>query len=198
MQKFDAIMVLGYKPDVHTWQFPAYIYQSLNRALELYHQGVAPYIVVSGDHALKFDNIGVTQPFKEADKMAEYLLGRGCPPEVILKEAISRDTLANYYYLKNQIFLPHNMKNILQVTADFRIPRFKYLCRKVLGPDYHVQFEGIPFNDRITIEKEAFIFQKQQEFFRDMPDGDDSYLQNQFYDSPWYQFWKAREQSKNE
>lgn len=198
MKKFDVIVVLGSQPDFRNWQFPSHTYLSLDRALELLNQGVAPYIALSGDHALKFDNTGIAQPFKEADKMEEYLLTRGCSLEVILKENVSRDTLANYYYLKNQVLAPHNLKNILQITAEFRVPRLEFLCQKVLGPGYKVTFETVTFDDQEVYQNDAFVLEKQRAFLKDMQDGDDSYLKDQFYDSPMYQFWKAHDRAETD
>lgn len=107
---YDAIVVLGSQPDFRTWRFPSHTYKSLDRALELVNQGIAPYIALSGDHALKYDNTDIAQPFRECDKQEEYLLSLGCGPEVILKEGESRDTLAQFYYLKNLVFKPHGIK----------------------------------------------------------------------------------------
>lgn len=196
MTSYHAILVLGSQPDPATWQFPAHTYASLDKALALYEQGVAPYIVLSGDHALRFDNTGITQPFTEADKMQEYLLAQGCPPAAINTEDRSRDTLANYYHLKNLIFIPRGWTRILQVTTGFRVPRLEFLSRKVLGAGYTIDFANVPFDAAALEQHEAFIFMKQREFLQDMADGDDAYLRDQFYDSPMYRFWRQREQAE--
>jgi uncharacterized SAM-binding protein YcdF (DUF218 family) len=198
MKTYDAIVVLGSQPDFRNWLFPSHTYKSLERAMELLQEGVAPYIALSGDHALKFDNTGITQPFKEADKLEEYLLTLGCPPDRILKENVSRDTLANYYYLKKLVFETHDMRHILQVTAEFRIPRLKYLCQKVLGPDYTVEFETVPFDEEEVYQKDSFVLEKQREFLKDMKDGDDSWLKDKFYDAPMYEYWKAHDQAETD
>lgn len=191
MKTYDAIVVLGSQPDYRSWQFPSHTYKSLDRAIELVNQGVAPYICLSGDHALKYDWGGVTQPFRECDREEEYLLSRSCPPEVILKEGESRDTLANMYFLKKLVFMPHNIKSILFVTTDFRVERIAFLCQKVLGADYIVDFETVEYLEDEVYKHDAHTLKKQQEFLADMPDGEDSWLDGKFYDDPMYDYWKA-------
>src|SRR5260221_3061590 len=115
MKKYDTIVILGSQPDLRTWKFPSHTYNSLDRAVELINQGVAPYIALSGDHALKYDNTGITQPFRECDVEEDYLLSKGVASKHILKEGESRDTVANFYYLKNLVFKPHGIKNILLI-----------------------------------------------------------------------------------
>lgn len=198
MNTYDVILVLGSQPDFRNWQFPSHTYKSLDKALELLNSDIAPYIALSGDRALKFDNTGIKQPFKEADKMEEYLVMRGCPPAAILKENVSRDTLANYYYIKNLVLIPHKMKSILQITAEFRIPRLKFIYQKVLGPGYSVDFQTVDFANEEVYQKDAFVLKKQQEFLKDMKDGNDAYLKDQFYDSTMYRYWKARDQAETD
>jgi uncharacterized SAM-binding protein YcdF (DUF218 family) len=193
MKKYDVILVLGSQPDFRNWLFPSHTYKSLDRAIELLNQEVAPYVCLSGDHALKYDNTGIIQPFKECDKEEEYLLSKGVPPEVILKEGESRDTLAQFYYTKNLVFKPHHIKNIIMITVDFRLERIKFLFQKVFGPDYTVDFETVEFKEDEVYKNEARTLKKQKEFLKDMQDGDDAWLKDKFYDSPMYQYWKAHD-----
>jgi uncharacterized SAM-binding protein YcdF (DUF218 family) len=193
MKKYDAIVVLGSQPDFRNWMFPSHPYISLDRALELLNEGVAPYICLSGDHALKYDNTGITQPFKECDKEEEYLLSRGCPPEVILKEGESRDTISNFYYLKNLVFKPRNIRHILVVTTDFRTKRIAFLCQKVLGPDYQIGFETVEYKSEEVYKNEVHTLKVQSKFLKEMKDGDDAWLKGKFYDAPMYKYWEARD-----
>ncbi len=196
MKTYDAIVVLGSQPDFRTWKFPSHTYKSLDRALELVSQGVAPYICLSGDHALKYDYTGITQPFRECDQQEEYLLSKGCPPEAILKEGESRDTVANFYYLKNLVFKPKQIKNVLLITTDFRVERIKFLWQKVVGLDYPVDFETVSYSEDEVYKSEAITLQKQQEWLKDVNDGDDAWFKDKFYDDPYYLYWKKRDQDR--
>lgn len=190
MKTYDATVVLGSQPDYRNWQFPSHTYKSLDRAIELLKQKIAQYIALSGNYALKFDYSNIKQPFRESDRQEQYLLSRGVPPEAILKEGESKDTLANLYYLKKLVFRPHNIKKILFVTTDFRVKRISFLCQKVLGPDYMVDFETVDYAKDEVYKHEAHTLKKQQEFLADMKDGDNSWLDGKFYDAPMYKYWK--------
>lgn len=196
MKTYDAIVVLGSQPDFRTWKFPSHTYKSLDRAYELLNQGAAPYIALSGDRALKYDNTGITQPFKEADKLEEYLLAQGCPSEAILKENISRDTVANFYYLKNLVFKPHNMRNILMITVDFRIERLRLLWQKVMGPDYLLAYETVEYEAEEIYKSEAFTLKRQKEWLKNVQDGDDAWFLDKFYGDPYYVFYKEQDQAR--
>jgi len=190
--------VLGSQPDFRNWQFPSHTYKSLDRATELLNYGVAPCIALSGDHALKYDNTGIKQPFRECDRQEEYLLARGVEPRFILKEGESRDTIAQFYYLKNLVFKPHGIKNILLITVDFRVKRLTFLVQKVFGPDYSVDFETVGYEPDEVYKNEAHTLKVQGEFLKDMKDGDDAWLKDKFYDAPMYQYWKERDRAETD
>ncbi len=198
MHGYDAIVVLGSQPDFRTWKFPSYAYTSLDKALELLDTCLAPYIALSGDHALKYDDEGIKQPFKESDEQERYLISRGCPPSSILKEGESRDTISNLYFLKNLVFKPHSIRRIIFITTAFRIERLSFLCNKVLGKGYQVSFETVPYELGDIYKDEGHTLQKQKEFLAAMDEGDDAWLADKFYDAPMYQYWKDRHKKEED
>jgi len=196
MKKYDTIVVLGSQPDFRTWKFPSHTYRGLDRALGLFRQGSAPYIALSGDHALKYDYTHIKQAFRECDKQEEYLLEQGCPPQAILKEGESRDTIANFYYLKNLIFIPHNIRRVLLITVDFRVKRLEFLWRKVMGAYYPLDIETVPYEKEEVYKDENFTLKRQKEWLKDVKDGDDGWFKDKFYDDPYYLFYKKRDQER--
>lgn len=186
MKTYDSILVLGSQPDYTTWRFPSHTYDSLDRAVELINQGAAPYLALSGDHALKYDHTGITQPFRECDAEEEYVLSKGLAPSKILKEGESRDTIAQFYYLKNLVFRPHNIHNVLMVTVDFRVERLKFMWQKVMGPNYLLAIETVPYEDKDVYTSEAKTLKRQQEWLKDVADGDDMWFKDKFYSDPYY------------
>lgn len=184
--RYDAIIVLGSAPDTQNWQFPSHVFKSLDCAAELLAQKIAPYILLSGDHALSFDHADQHQPFKECDEMAAYLLAKGVDGNALLLEGESRDTLTNLYDLKKHFLEPRNMRRILIITGDFRLPRLQFLSQKILGDSFWIEFQVVPSASGEAYPNEAETLAKQQKFLRDMPDGDDSHLKNAFYNDPYY------------
>jgi hypothetical protein len=112
--------------------------------------------------------------------------------EAILKEGESKDTLANFYYLKNLVFRPNKITSILIVTTDFRVERVSFIGHKVLGPDYNFDFETVDYSDDEVYKNDAHTLMKQREFLADMQDGDDAWLGDKFYDAPMYHYWKEQ------
>jgi uncharacterized SAM-binding protein YcdF (DUF218 family) len=192
--KYDLIIILATMPNAETWKFPQQIYDCLDRAVVLFNKEEAPFLAVSGKWSVSLDNKAIKQPFRECDAMADYLVAQGVPISKILKEGDSKDTISNLYYLKKQILIPKNMKSLLFVVAEFRIPRLSFLCDRILGDDYHVEFEPIPSEVGVSYN-ESFTFKVQKEFLEPMKDGDHSWLDGKFYDASLYQLWKAREKS---
>jgi uncharacterized SAM-binding protein YcdF (DUF218 family) len=117
--------------------------------------------------------------------MADYLISKGTPNNRILKEGYSKDTISNLYYLKQQILLPKDMKRLLFVVAEFRVPRLKYLCKRILGNGYFVNFETVP-SKLNTDSHEQHIFELQEEFLAPMKNGDHRWLDGKFYTAPIY------------
>lgn len=189
---YDLIIVLGSKPDSTNWQFPSHVFASLDIAAKLLRAGAAPYIAVSGKWALSFDERGLRQPFLESDAMAAYLASQDVAPAQILKESESKDTVANFYYLKKHIVAPRHMRRILLVAADFRLARIEYLVHKIFGPGYQFEFHGVPAADSETYPHEAETMARTQKFLAGMASGDDTFLDGKFYDDPYYRYQRPK------
>jgi uncharacterized SAM-binding protein YcdF (DUF218 family) len=195
MTKYDLIIVLGSLPDPETWEFPQQVYDCLDRAKQLLDTSQAPFIATSGKWSIALDSIGLRQPFRECDAMADYLLSKGVPRTEILKEGTSKDTISNLYYLKTEFLIPREMKHLLFVVAKFRIPRLKFLCERILGPEYKVNFEPIECEVGTTYD-EPNTFKIQKEFLKPMKSGDHAWLASKFYSASMYQYLDKRDKEK--
>ncbi len=195
MGKFDAVVMLGTQPDPTTWDFPEQIYECLRRTAELVSNDEAPCIVVSGKWSISVENQGLRQPFRECDKLADILHDLGVDDSKILRESESMDTPSNLYFLKTQVLIPRNMKRLLFVVADFRVARLKFLCKRILGPDYFVEFDTIACEPGPSYN-EANTIKVQEEFLRPMKDGEHTYLANKFFSDPTYDYWRQHDIEK--
>ncbi|HSX01819.1 MAG TPA: YdcF family protein [Candidatus Saccharimonadia bacterium] len=185
MTHYDAIIVLGSKPHPVTWRFPAHVKASLNRAAERLAAGDADYIAVSGKWALVFDRHHIQPPFAECDEMARYLLGRGVPEGQIVREGRSKDTIANLYHLKH-LLADREARRLLIITADFRVPRLRYLAHKIFGPHYSVTIEAVSARRSEVYPHEADTLRRTKQFLRHMEPGDDGFLTYKFYHAHYY------------
>jgi uncharacterized SAM-binding protein YcdF (DUF218 family) len=178
--------LLGSQPDLSTWKFPEQINVCVKRAKQLLQQNQAPYIVTSGERSVSVHTLQLEQPFRECDALADLLIEEGVDPAKILKENLSRDTISNLYYLKIGWLIPRGMKRLLFVVAEFRIPRLQFLCERILGPEYVVDFEPIK-SEPSPSYNEPRTFQLQKEFLEPMNTGDHEWLSDKFFTAPIYQ-----------
>ena len=113
----------------------------VDRALELYHLGVAPRIIFAGRSALMGDD---NPTITEAEAMAAHASARGLPGQASFVEDESRDTIGNAFFTWRRWLRPNGWRSVRVVTTDYHIPRAAWIFRKVLGPSYDVAFSAAP------------------------------------------------------
>ena len=115
--KADAILVLGAR--VFPGGRPSdALADRLDTALRLYRAGVAPRIVVSGDHA--------EADYDEPGAMAAWLVARGVPREAIVEDGAGLDTYTSMARAKGTFALG----SVVVVTQAFHLPRALYLANR--------------------------------------------------------------------
>lgn len=139
-ETLDAIVVLAGGIDKQG-SIPAQVELRLDKGVELYKQGVAPVIIVSGKWSLYYD---FKPPITEAESMKRYLLKKGIPGSVIIKEESSQNTIGNAFFIKTKIYAAKKWKSAVVVTSDMHVPRSKYIFEMVFGPEYALRFESSP------------------------------------------------------
>lgn len=117
----DCIIVLG--ASVKHGNTPSLMLSDrLDRAIELYKAGVAPKIIMSGDHGSKYYN--------EVQVMKDYAIARGVPSEDIFMDHAGFSTYDTMYRAK-EIF---GAKKVVIVTQKYHLYRSVYVAKK-LGMD---------------------------------------------------------------
>lgn len=109
----DVIVVLGNR--VERSGVPSLrLQERLRKALELYQQGLAPRIIVSG-------GLG-REGFDEAEVMKAYLAERGVPPEAIIADSDGYDT---YRTAANasRIMAGLSLRSAIAVSQYYHLPR---------------------------------------------------------------------------
>lgn len=117
----DVMIVLGGGLDPRTGEPRATLAYRLDRALELYGQGYATKVIVSGGK-------GADEPISEAQSMRNYLIARGMPGEAILMEDQSTDTAENMRNSR-RIMDVHGCSDALIVTSDYHLWRALSIAR---------------------------------------------------------------------
>jgi hypothetical protein len=187
MSKYDAVVILGSQPDPSNWLFPSHVYRSLDRAADLVWSGEAGLVLLSGRYAIRFDFLGITPPFNEADRMAEYLIAQGVEHSQILREVKSKDTISNLYFIKTEFLIPRQLRMLHFVCADFRLNRIAFLCERILSREYEVTLQGVRSERGEEYPNESHTFCVQREFLAPMLSGEHDWLAGRFYGDAFYE-----------
>lgn len=169
----DAIVVLG--GGVHPeGTLPPVARARVERAVELFENGVAPRIILTGRCGLSAPEPAVT----EAAAMAAYAAEFGVPRGALFLEDDAKDTLGNAYFTRERFLEPNDWTSIRVVTSDFHLSRAAWCFRKMLGPGYDVSFVSAPSGlspreliDRALEECKITIF--LNEWLQAVEDADD-------------------------
>jgi uncharacterized SAM-binding protein YcdF (DUF218 family) len=149
MEKVDCILALG----SHDLRVP-------ERAAELYLEGFAPLVIMSGGLGNFTQEIWTE---KEADKFAAIAIEKGVPPEAILIENNSTNTGENILFtqklLKEQNLDPHSFIVVQKPYMERRsYATFKkhWPDKKLLVTSPQISFEEYP-NEEIPLERVIHI-----------------------------------------
>jgi hypothetical protein len=144
----DAIIVLGRGVE-QDGTLPPDPKSRVRKAVELFQQGEAPFIIMSGAWTY---HAGTSPRRSEAAAMKEYAESLGVPPEKIIEECDSKDTIGNVYFTKKNIYEPKGWHSLTIVASDEHMSRIEYLFHKIFGPQYSFRF----INSERVIDDNAY------------------------------------------
>lgn len=175
---YDVIAVLGYSFN-EKMEMPEHIEKRLKIVSYLYHWGFARTIALSGKWSGYFDRKKITPIMTEAKAMGKVLLEHAIPPQALIYEEKSQDTIGNAYHLREDIFTPHHFKNALIICADYHIPRVEYIFVKVFGSGFNLDYYATQsdiLHKKSMLEQEARKLEHAKEFFSRIEEGDIDFL----------------------
>ena len=138
MENIDCILVLG--AGIRRNNPSPMLEDRLLTAIELYNQGVAPKILVSGDH--EHDN------YDEVNVMKNYLKEKGIPSEDIFMDHAGLSTYDSIYRAK-KIF---KASKIIIVTQKYHLYRSLYIAKSIDLKSYGV-----------SASRQAYAFQTKRD-----------------------------------
>ena len=117
LKDVDCILILG----AGIWgESPSPMLQDrLEEGIKLYNEGVAPKIIMSGDHG--------REGYDEVNIMKEYAINKGIPSENIFMDHAGFSTYESIYRVK-EIF---DADNIIIVTQEYHLYRGLYIADKL-------------------------------------------------------------------
>jgi len=113
LNRFDAIVVLGYKADSDGNPTPTQLAR-VTEAVHEYELGVAPRLIVTGG--------AVANQFNEAQVMARTAEAEGIPKSAILVEPAARDTQQNACF-SARIMKQHGWRSAEVISSAPHLPR---------------------------------------------------------------------------
>ena len=125
----DCIIVLG--GGIRKDKPSPLLQDRLDKAIELYKKGLAPKIIMSGDHG--------TKEHDEVNVMKNYAIENGVPSEDIFMDHAGFSTYDTMYRAKN-IF---GVKKAIIVTQKYHIFRSVYIAKKLGIDAYGISAEDI-------------------------------------------------------
>jgi uncharacterized SAM-binding protein YcdF (DUF218 family) len=163
---YDAIIVLGGGLNPNN-TLPLTAQLRVKHAIGLYQQNVAPIVVMSGRWSMLATTPYITT---EAETMRQYAIRNAViPPDAILAESNSMDTLGNAYYTCINFAQPKNWQRILVVTSDWHVKRSQYLFNLVMADSCAVEISAVPSKlsaseiaAKTALEDQIMAFYKQK------------------------------------
>jgi len=146
MQDYDAILVPGGGVR-EGGLLPSWVQRRLDRAVQLRGGGYIVTLSAGTTHRPPpLDNSGF--PIFESVAAARYLIDAGVPPENILTETCSYDTIGNAFFSRVIHVDPQGLRRLLVITSDFHLPRTQAVFNWMYSLEpkslaYELEFESV-------------------------------------------------------
>jgi len=172
----DAIIILGSGIN-QDGSLPDNLKLRVSKGVQLYTQGLAKNIVMSGNYSFWLDDSREIPFRSEASAMREYALMLGVLETDIFIEEKSKDTLGNAFFTKIDYLEKNDWKQVMVVTSDFHLKRTKFVFDHVLGPQYAIEYYPVLLDlsadeKREKEARETNTTNILRALMRDIPSGD--------------------------
>jgi uncharacterized SAM-binding protein YcdF (DUF218 family) len=138
----DAIVVLGAAQ--YNGRPSPVLRARLDHALQLYAEGLAPRIVVTG-------GVGRGDTTSEAIVGRHYLLGHGVPPTAVVVQSQGRSTQASMTAVAEWLAAEH-LNRVILVSDPFHMFRLRLEARRTDLEAYTSPTESSPISDNPALE----------------------------------------------
>ena len=147
----DAIVVLG----AGVWDNgpSPMLKDRLEKAIELYNEGISKKIIMTGDHGRK--------DYDEVNVMKEYVVERGIPSSDVFMDHAGFSTYDSMYRAK-YIF---NAKKIVIVSQEYHLYRAIYIANKLGIEAYGVPALKIKYSGQLNRDLRE-ILARDKDFFK--------------------------------
>jgi uncharacterized SAM-binding protein YcdF (DUF218 family) len=146
MPNYDAILVPGGGVR-EGGLLPTWVERRLDLAIRLREQSYIVTLSAGTTHRPPPRDAN-GYPIFESIAAARYLIAAGVPPDRILAETHSWDTVGNAFFSRVVHLEPQGLRNLLVITSDFHLPRTELAFNWVYGlkpeqAQYEIHFVGV-------------------------------------------------------
>jgi uncharacterized SAM-binding protein YcdF (DUF218 family) len=138
----DAIVVLGAAQ--YNGRPSPVLRARLDHALQLYREGLAPRVVVTG-------GVGRGDTTSEATVARQYLVTRKVPADVVIEQPQGRSTQASMTAVADWLAAAH-LKRVILVSDPFHMFRLRLEARRTDLEAYTSPTESSPISDNPVLE----------------------------------------------
>jgi len=157
----DCIIVLG--AGIWDGEPSPMLADRLQQGIELYHAGVAPKIIMSGDHG--------SSEHDEVNIMKRYAIERGVPSEDIFMDHAGFSTYDSMFRARD-VF---QAKRVVIVTQKYHLYRAVYIANRLGLDAYGVNSDPRPYGGQIFREIRE-ILARDKDFFKCIVEPDPTFL----------------------
>lgn len=139
------------------------------KAVETYNQLNAQFLVTCGWNYRNDQNLTIAEAFKN------YITSNSSiPPNNILMETLSKDTVGDAYFTKVRLAIPKKWVDICVVTSNYHMERTREIFNMIYGENYKIDFVGtdVPNNTKM-LESELISLNAFRSTFLGVARGDD-------------------------
>lgn len=109
---------------------------------------------------------------RASEKMLKHIGNRVEYTDIYVDD-LSEDTVGNAVFTKLNFAVPEGWKNILVVSSESHIPRVRKIFNFVYGPNFHLDFLGVFYNENGDRSNEIESLLAFDRTFRGINSGDD-------------------------
>ena len=153
----------------------------VNRAVESYFLNPSSYLITCGWDYRKDTSLCI------GNVMRDYCIKLGVPPDKIIIELNSRDTVGDAFFSKQNILIGRGWKNLLVVTSDYHVKRTLIVFKFIYGSGYNIDVVG---SDSLKNDNDFSEIKSLESFkktFRNIKEGNDLSMYERLSDKhPFY------------
>lgn len=164
----------------------------IDKGIYLFLNGAAEYIIMNGGPGryttLVNGRIFVprgTHPV-HCEIMRDYAINHDVPPNKILMQNFSVDTIGEAYFVKEMILMPNSFLRNIIVSSDTHLPRARIIYKKILGSKFSTKFVGVKTrlkNSKNILSREKRELRLFNKLLNHIKDGDSEKIEKAIYES---------------